>query len=259
MGLVVALILALQFLGAYTRPVNPGELRPAGQRDNGVALCRLHFRSDRDEAGGFGWQTDYPLAGQNLTIRLSELTTIHITEHEDVWVVPILSDDLFLCPLVLATDVGTMRLSDAEVEQLRGYLHKGGVLWADDFWGTRAWDQWLFEIRRVLPRARLWTPSFDHALYQSLYRVRRTLQVSSARHWRDHNASVAERGERSPETPLQALSDDSGHIMVLMTHNTDIGDTWERDRDDAFADYTATFAPEGYALGINVVLFSLSH
>jgi hypothetical protein len=37
------------------------------------------------------------------------------------------------------------------VQRLRQYLLKGGFLWVDDFWGTRAWNQWSGLITRVLP------------------------------------------------------------------------------------------------------------
>ena len=43
----------------------------------------------------------------------------------------------------------------------------------------------------------------------------------------------------------------------MMTHNTDIADGWEREGEDY--DYFLKFSPEAYALGINVVLYSLSH
>ena len=38
--------------------------------------------------------------------------------------------------------------------------------------------------------------------------------------------------------------------MVLMTHNTDIGDSWEREGDDPTFFYR--FGVPGYAFGINV-------
>ena len=49
-----------------------------------------------------------------------------------------------------ATDVGTLEFTDAEVRGLRAYLLKGGFLWVDDFWGTRAWAQWTAQMQRVL-------------------------------------------------------------------------------------------------------------
>ena len=46
---------------------------------------------------------------------------------------------------VLAQATGT------DVAQLREYLLKGGFMWSDDFWGSRAWAVWEKQIGRVLP------------------------------------------------------------------------------------------------------------
>ena len=46
-------------------------------------------------------------------------------------------------------------------------------------------------------------------------------------------------------------------MMVLMTHNTDVGDSWEREGDDP--NYFYHFAIDGYAVGINVVLYAMTH
>ena len=33
-----------------------------------------------------------------------------------------------------------------EAQRLRDYLMKGGFLWADDFWGSYAWENWESEF-----------------------------------------------------------------------------------------------------------------
>ena len=45
--------------------------------------------------------------------------------------------------------------------------------------------------------------------------------------------------------------------MVLMTHNTDVADSWEREGEDPA--FFRQFSPSGYGLGINVVLHVLTH
>ncbi len=58
--------------------------------------------------------------------------------------------------------------------------------------------------------------------------------------------------------PIRVLiADDHGRIMVVMTHNTDIGDSWEREGEDR--DFFERFSPPGYALGVNVLLYSMTH
>ena len=45
--------------------------------------------------------------------------------------------------------------------------------------------------------------------------------------------------------------------MVLMTHNTDVADTWEREGENK--EYFSLFSPRGYAIGVNVVVYALTH
>ena len=137
----------------------PARFPDADTFGHGFVFCRGVFRSDRREAGGTGWSTDYPDAELNFSIRLSELTKTRINRGADgkpVHVTVRLTDDaLFKCPYLHMEDVGTMALSDEEVLKLREYLLKGGFLWVDDYWGEYAWDQWVEQIARVLPPARV--------------------------------------------------------------------------------------------------------
>ena len=52
--------------------------------------------------------------------------------------------------------------------------------------------------------------------------------------------------------------DARGRIMVLMTHNTDLGDSWEREGEDPGYFYQFS-SPPGYAVGINVLVYLLTH
>ena len=54
-----------------------------------------------------------------------------------------------------------------------------------------------------------------------------------------------------------AIRDSHGRIMVLMTHNTDVADSWEREGEDPGFFYQ--FSPSGYALGIDVLLHAMTH
>jgi hypothetical protein len=46
-------------------------------------------------------------------------------------------------------------------------------------------------------------------------------------------------------------------LIVLMTHDTDIADAWEREGEDVRFFYQ--FSPEGYAVGLNVLLYAMTH
>jgi hypothetical protein len=45
--------------------------------------------------------------------------------------------------------------------------------------------------------------------------------------------------------------------MVLMTHNTDFGDAYEREKEDP--SYFKTFSINGYAIGIDILLYTMTH
>ena len=51
--------------------------------------------------------------------------------------------------------------------------------------------------------------------------------------------------------------DESGRLMVIMTHNTDIADGWEREGEDD--EFFYLFSPGAYAVGITVIMYMLTH
>lgn len=226
-------------------------------------FCRGMFSSNRREAGGQGWWTDYPAADVNFSIRLSELTKTRVSrtgEDEPNHLVVRLTDDaLFRCPFIEMEDVGTAQFSDDEVRRLREYLMKGGFLWVDDFWGEEAWAQWVDEIQRVLPGPEyaIRALTIDHPVFHTLFQVAKLPQIPSIAHWRRSGGGTSERGSESAVPQMYAISDSHGRIMVLMTHNTDISDAWEREGEDARFFYQ--FSPDGYAVGINVVMYAMTH
>jgi hypothetical protein len=230
---------------------------------HGFNFCRGIYTSGRAEAGGQGWGTDYPDADLNFSIRLSELTRTRVSMdtngQPDYLTVRLTDAALFQCPYLHMEDVGTVMFSDREVEALREFLHKGGFLWVDDFWGSYAWDQWVSEISRVLPPAEY--PITDvpvtHALMKAQYEIKELPQIPSIQAWRGNPYETSERGYDSAEPHLRAIFDRHGNIMVLMTHNTDISDAWEREGEDPR--YFYSFSPKGYAVGVNALMYAMTH
>ena len=75
--------------------------------------------------------------------------------------------------------------------------------------------------------------------------------------WRMSGGATSEMDEYSTNAHMAAILDKQGRIMVLMTHNTDIADSWEREADDP--EFFFNFSPNGYAVGLNAVLYAMSH
>ena len=120
-----------------TPMANPGEAA-----EFGFTFCRIAYRSVRSEALGQGWRTDYPNSDANFSLRFSQLTTSAVSRSENgepfYAVVSLDDDQIFQCPFVFMSDVGTVGFDPEEIERLRTYLLKGGFLYVDDFWGDRA-------------------------------------------------------------------------------------------------------------------------
>jgi hypothetical protein len=248
--------------GGFNR-VPPKWATPA-DFDGSFVYCRGFFNSVRFEQSGSGWNTDYPGADNNFSVRLMELTNIHVkvdADRQPNFVVVALTDPLlYRCPLLFMEDIGTAGFTDQEVKNLREFFLKGGFLWVDDSWGSRAWNAWLAEIARILPPGEF--PIFDipptHPIMRTLYDVKEIPQVPSINHWRRSGGGTSERGHDSAEVYFKGIQDSHRRLMVLMTHNTDIADTWEREGEYP-REYFDLFSPRGYAIGVNVVLYAMTH
>ena len=87
-------------------------------------------------------------------------------------------------------------LSEEDAARLRQYLLKGGFLWSDDSWGTYAWQNFEFEMRKVLPEAKYTfadlTPS--HLIYRSFFDLPRVPQIPAINYWLGTAAIPQSRG-----------------------------------------------------------------
>jgi hypothetical protein len=158
----------------------------------------------------------------------------------------------------MMTEVGSLYMNDEEAERLRIYLLKGGFLWADDFWGSYAWEVFESEMRKVFPPSQY--PIVDLPLSHPLWRTQFEMkdgapQISAIGNWQ--RGVLSERGADSAEVHVRAIFDDQNRIMVLITHNTDFGDSYEREGDNP--DYFYQMSVPGYAFGINTLLYAMTH
>jgi hypothetical protein len=243
----------------------PPRYMPEELPDRDFFVCRMVYDRVRSEASGGGWRTDYPYGEINLSVRFSELTRARISTNPgrrepNHYVVRLTDRALFECPFLIGSDVGTVGLTPPEAQGLRDYLLKGGFLWVDDFWGPLAWDHWEAEMAGVLdPRE---YPIQDVLLTDPIFRaqfiVSEVPQITNIGFWRRSGGlETSERGVDSAEPHFRAIRDHHGRIMVVMTHNTDVADSWEREGEDPA--FFFQFSPAGYALGINVLLHAMTH
>jgi hypothetical protein len=241
--------------GFSVRPAVPEDF------DGSWQFCRVAFRGNR-AGDGAGWSVDYPRADINMSVRLSELTktTVSFAGPEDPnhVVIRLTDPTLFQCPFIMMTEVGAAYLDDLEAEALRNYLLKGGFLWADDFWGEYAWDVWAEQLGKALPPSQFPVKDLpaDHPLFRAIFETSGVPQISSIGHWLG-TGTTSERGAESAVPHARGVFDQSGRMMALMTHNTDIGDSWEEEA--SHPQYFYEFSTKGYAFGINTIVYTMTH
>jgi hypothetical protein len=241
----------------------PPRLPKADSYDGAFSFCRGMFSRYRSEPSGSGWNTDYPDADVNFSIRFSELTKTRVGRQRsgdpNHLVVPLGDDWIYNCPYIHMEDAGTLQFTDAEVGRIRDYLLKGGFIWVDDSWGSWALESWEAQISRVLSPDLypIRDISLDHPLFRTMFQITKLPQIPSISHWRRSGGGTSERGSDSAEPVMRGISDRHGNLMVLMTHNTDISDAWEREGEDPR--YFYSFSPDGYAVAMNIVIYAMTH
>lgn len=96
-----------------------------------------------------------------------------------------------------------------------------------------------------------------HQLFRQMFVIDKLPQIPSINSWMRMDGATSERGEETAVPDIRGIADRNGRLMVVMTHDTDISDAWEREGEDPR--YFYQFSPDGYAVGINVVIYALTH
>ena len=197
------------------------------------------------------WSTDFPKADRQFLIGIKHLTILDAFEREN----PVRLDDpeLRRYPFLYAVEVGYMALTEPEVRGLRDYLLAGGFLVVDDFWGTYEWHNFETQMARVLPEFPIVEIPHDHPLLQAFYNVDEVLQVPNIRLGRRGGRTWERDGY---EPALRGIFDERGRLVVVINWNTDLGDAWEWAEDPW---YPIRFANFAYQLGVNMIMYGMSH
>ncbi len=243
--------------GRYRSPMHDGLPEYRG----GFMFCRLWYDAERTMPSGLGWSTDYPAADGNFMTRVEELTPMRIERWENgdpgIAAVRATDPEIFKCPFLFMTDPGSVTFSREEIDGLRLYLLKGGFLWADDLWGNRAWSYFEAEMTRVFPEYPIEELTPEYGLFSALYGVGEVPQIPSYQAWRRNGGSTSEFGAETAVPHMRGIFDADRRLLVLVSFNTDIADGWEREGDVPHFFYN--FSPQAYGLGINILIWAMSH
>lgn len=267
--IVLSVVLLVVFASALAFAQRRGymrEIRPELVDRGGVPVWDNDetFKSDvftfvRIRYGSYGgyrsgkWATDYPDSDLNFSYRLHELTSLEVDPHGKI--LELTDDALFDYPWVYLIEPGQMWLTDEEVTCLRKYLYNGGFMMVDDFWGEDEWQALYENMKRVFPDREPVELPLEHEIFHCVYDLKKKPQIPSIHAW--YAGHTTERFD-APEAHYKGIFDDEGRMMVVICHNTDVGDGWEREGMDQryFKEFSEKWS---YPLGINIVTYAMTH
>lgn len=251
--------------GADPRQFQHGGDTPRWENPPGFQKDVFTFTRIRYNTGGRGrnwnrWATDYPDADLNFAYRLQQMTSMKVDPNGRV--IELTDPDLFRYPFIYIVEPGDLVFTDEEIPILRRYLLHGGFLMVDDFWGDEEYENFASEIKRVLPDREIFDIPRTHPIFHSVFDLPNDLNlqlpavdIGTAS---QYTGITWERGEEGRECHIRGINDAKGRLCVVICHNTDNGDGWEREGENEY--YFREFSEKkAYPLGINIVFYAMTH
>jgi hypothetical protein len=201
--------------------------------------------------GNSSWTQDYPRADRHFSEELRRLTRIQVRSVEQ----PVNlndGDDVYNWPWLYAVQVGEWDLTDSQAKKLREYLLRGGFFMCDDFWGEEGWEVFEESMKRVFPDRSAVEIDNAEPIFHTVYDLDNRYQVASM------GSARSGRTYKCQGCPAhwRGIYDDKGRLMVAMTFNSDVGDSWEWADEPA---YPEKFAALGIRIGVNYVTYAMTH
>jgi len=197
------------------------------------------------------WYTDYPRADRNLILALKRLTNLPIANGERA--IPINDPDLFNYPLVYSSEVEQMVLTKEDADIMREYLARGGFWMIDDFWGSFEFDAFAENMRKIIPGVQIKDIPLDHPMFHMFFDINQLIQTPSTAYLFNGHITWETDGFKAE---CKGVWDDHGRLIVVINHNTDLGDAYEN---ADVAGYPVAFTTYGYRIALNTFLYALSH
>jgi hypothetical protein len=211
--------------------------------------------------GNTNWTIDYPRSDRHLSQAIRRLTRIEAKSAEQVINLDD-DDDVFNYPWLYAVEVGHWELTDAQIAKYREFLLRGGFFMCDDFHGTDEWNIFILTMKKVFPDRQIVDLPDSDPIFHTVYDLDDRYQVPGAQYVQTH--SICEKCPTAPPpvsgggdgAKWRGIYDDSGRLMVVICHNMDLGDSWENADDPK---YPEKFSALGIRIGVNYIIYSMSH
>ena len=201
---------------------------------------------------GGSWSVDFPEADDHFITGIRDWagTSLSISGRPEQ--LRIMDDRLFDYPFIYFVEPGFLELSTEEAARLREYILRGGFLFLDDFWGEYEWRNVQEQMKRVLPEYEIVDLPLTHPVFHSYLDIEEVVQVPGI-----HSTMRGVTHEKGGVTPhYMGIEDKHGRLVVFIARNCDLGDAWEWIDDSR---YPVRYGLAAYKIGINVVIYAMSH
>jgi hypothetical protein len=195
------------------------------------------------------WTQDFPRADRHFALAVRRLTRVDTRSVEQCVNLDD-GDDVYNWPWLYAVQVGEWGITDGQAAKLRDYLLRGGFFMADDFHGTVEWSVFEESMKRVFPNRPIVDIPDRDPIFHTVYDLDDRYQVVGAEH-------LAEGHKKDGYVARwRGIYDDKGRVMVAISFNSDIGDSWEWADDPR---YPEKYSALGVRLGINYIVYAMTH
>jgi hypothetical protein len=201
---------------------------------------------------GWGWGTDYPGGDCKFMGGIHRLTGMNVAPNPHV--IGVMDPDLFKFPFIYGVEVGGMYFDPQEAARIREYLLRGGFFYADDFWGRAERENFEEQMRKVFPERQMEVLPLTHEIFHTFFDIERLEQVPG-----QGDACYGGPTWQVPDEKdarVYGMKDDAGRVMVVATYNFDMGDAWEY---MDLACYPEKFSGEAYRVGLNFMIYAMTH
>ena len=245
-----------QYFGSSDEYYQPPAYHGNPLYDGRFTFARIKYRGfDHFGPEGPGWSHDYPDAEENFTKILRDISAVRpfVEAGPIVGSALVTLDDstLFKYPVSYMSEPGAWHPNEKEIAGLRKYLLKGGFMIFDDFregWRQEYdWTNLRQEMARALPNAKWVQLTGNEPIFDCFFKI-------------DLKAAVSSTSAYGTNLPtywgLYENNDPKKRLMVIANVDNDIGESWQWSG-QGFVPIAA--ANETYKLGINYVIYALTH
>jgi hypothetical protein len=206
-----------------------------------------------DSAGmrGGSWWVDYPGAEYHFSEAVDRLTLVN--PHASGHVISPDDDAIFDYPWLYAVEPWSWSFSADQATRLREYFLRGGFMMVDDFHGEQEWTLFMTGLRKIFPDRAVEDIPAEDAINLTPYPISERLQVPGPNYM--FSGMTYERNDGA--TPhWRGVRDENGRWVVVISHNIDYGEGWEQANTP---EYPEPFTRQAYEIGINYLIYSLTH